>query len=554
MPKQILFNENARAAMKKGIDKLAEAVRMTLGPRGRAVVIEKSYGAPQVTFDGVTVAKEIELQDKYENLGAEFIKQAADKTNDNVGDGTTTSVVLAHSMIDEGEKVIREKGFNVIHLAEELQKASAIVLKALEAQRELINDNKKVEEVATLSSKDSAIGKLIAEVMVKVGKDGVVTIEDSNTIGNSFEIVEGMQFDRGYVSPYMMTNQERMEAVLEDPYILVTDKKISSIQDFLPLLEKIVQSGKKELVIIADEVEGEALATLIVNKLRGIFNVLAVKAPGFGDRKKEMLQDVAIVTGATFVSDDLGKKLENTELSDLGHAHRVVSTKDTTTIVDGKGDKKTIDDRVAQLKAQVKKTDSDFDKEKLQERLGKLSGGVAVVKVGAPTEAAQKELKQRVEDAVAATRAAMEEGIVPGGGIALFNAVPGVTPKKSESGSVEAAVFAILSRALQAPLLAIIQNSGENSDSVIERLKGNWQKESSWIGFNAVTNKIGDLKEAGIIDPLKVVKTAFMNALSVAANYITVGAAMTEIPKKEEKMGGGGMPGGMGGGMGDMDY
>src|SRR5580698_551698 len=352
MPKQIKFNEDARASIKKGIDKLAQAVIMTLGPRGRAVVLEKGYGAPQVTFDGVTVAKEIEFEDKWENVGAEFIKQAADKTNDVAGDGTTTATVLAHAMIDEGEKVIREKGFNVIQLAEELRKSGLAVVKALEAQREVINDNKKIKEVATLSAKDEEIGGLIAIVMEKIGKEGVVTVEDSNTIGNTHEIVEGMQFDRGYVSQYLVTNQEKMESALEEPYVLVTDKKISAIQEILPLLEKIVQSGKKELLIVADDVEGEALTTLIVNKLRGVFNVLAVKAPGFGDRKKEMLQDIAIVTGATFISDELGKKLDTVELEDLGHAHRVVSTKDTTTIVDGKGEKKAIDTRVAQIKAQ----------------------------------------------------------------------------------------------------------------------------------------------------------------------------------------------------------
>ncbi len=559
MAKQIKFNEDARAALKRGIDKLARAVTMTLGPRGRAVVIEKGYGAPQVTFDGVNVAKEIELEDKWENVGAEFIKQAADKTNDGVGDGTTTATILAHAMIDEGEKVIREKGFNVIQLAEELRKASQSVIKALEDQRELINDNKKIKEVATLSAKDGEIGELIATVMEKIGKEGVVTIEDSNTIGNSFEIVEGMQFDRGYVSPYMMTNQERMEAVLEDPYILVTDKKISSIQDILQLLEKIVASGKKELLIIADEVEGEALATLVVNKLRGIFNVLAVKAPGFGDRKKEMLQDVAVVTGATFISEDLGKKLENTEVDDLGHAHRVVSNKDNTTIVGGKGEKKAIDDRVAQIKAQVKKTDSDFDKEKLQERLGKLAGGVAVIKVGAPTEAAQKELKQRVEDAVAATRAAMEEGIVPGGGIALFNVLPAVEQKRGTRGgakrddgraiaTVNEGVVDILERALESPLRAIVANSGESPDRVVGDLRK--RRSEPWIGFNAVTNEIGDLKEAGIIDPLKVTRAAFANAVSVAANYLTVGAAITSVPeKKNPPMPGGGMEG-----MGGEDY
>lgn len=547
MAKQLLFNEAARAAIKKGIDKLAEAVKMTLGPRGRAVVIEKGYGAPQVTFDGVTVAKEIELEDKWENLGAEFIKQAADKTNDAVGDGTTTAVVLAHAMIDEGEKVIREKGFNVIHLAEELRKESGAVLKKLESQKEVINDNKKIEEVATLSAKDGDIGRLIAEVMGKIGREGVVTIEDSNTIGNSYEIVEGMQFDRGYVSPYMITNQERMEATLDDPYILVTDKKISAINDILSLLEKIVASGKKELVIIADEVEGEALATLVVNKLRGVFNVLAVKAPGFGDRRKEMLQDVAIVTGAQFISEDLGKKLESVDVSDLGHAHRVVANKDNTTIVGGKGSKKAIDERIAQIKAQIKKTDSDFDKEKLQERLGKLAGGVAVIKVGAPTESAQKELKQRVEDAVAATRAAMEEGIVPGGGIALFNIVRDMVVKNETNKPVDEAVAKILTRALESPLTAIVANSGESPAIVVKDLTA--QKERSknvWLGFNASVNKIGDLKEAGIIDPLKVVKTAFVNAVSVAANYLTVGVALTNIPEKKNPPMGGSMPGGMG--------
>ncbi len=534
MAKQILFDEKARAAMKKGIDKLAAAVKMTLGPRGRAAVIEKGYGAPQVTFDGVTVAKEIELQDKYENLGAEFLKQAADKTDNNVGDGTTTSVVLAHAMIEEGERTIVEKGFNVIQLAEELKRKSEAVIKALESQKEEINDNKKVQEVATLSAKDAEIGKLIAEVMDKVGKEGVVTVEDSNTIGNSYEVVEGMQFDRGYISPYMVTNQERMEAVLEDPYVLVTDKKISSINELLPLLEKIVQSGKKELLIVADDVDGEALATLILNKIRGVFNVLAVKAPGFGDRKKEMLQDVAVVTGAAFISEDLGKKFENVEIEELGHAHRVVADKDKTTIVGGMGKKEAIGDRVKQLKSQIKTTDSDFDKEKLQERLGKLSGGVAVIKVGAPTESAQKELKQRVEDAVGATRAAMEEGIIPGGGVALFNAVPAVTPEKAESNSITAAVSAILSRALNAPITAIIENSGENVGSVMGKLKDNRQKGNGWNGFNAFTNKIEDLKEAGVLDPLKVTKTAFMNAVSVAANYLTIGAAITDIPEKKE--------------------
>ena len=548
MAKQIKFNEEARSAIKKGIDKLADAVRMTLGPRGRAVVIEKSYGVPQVTFDGVTVAKEVELEEKYENLGAEFIKQAAEKTNDNVGDGTTTAVVLAHAMIDEGEKAISEKGFNVIHLAEELKKGAKVVIGGLEKQKEVINENKKIQEVATLSAKDEEIGRLIAGVMEKIGKEGVVTIEDSNTIVNSYEIVEGMQFDRGYISSYMITNPERMEAILDDPYILVTDKKISAISDILQLLEKIVQSGKKELVIIAEEIEGEALATLVVNKLRGVFNVLAVKAPGFGDRRKEMLQDIAVVTGAQFISEDLGKKLENVDVSDLGHAHRVVANKDNTTVVGGKGDKKEIAARIAQIKMQIKKTESDFDKEKLQERLGKLSGGVAVIKVGAPTEAAQKELKQHVEDAVSATRAAMEEGIVPGGGIALFNVLLADGGIREKVSPVVKAAWDILNRALEAPLSAIVANSGESPAKVVETLrakKAGYSKSDEWLGFNALTNEIGDLKVAGIVDPLKVVKTAFVNAVSVAANYLTVGAAITNIPEKKEKMGGG-MPAGMG--------
>ncbi len=538
MAKQILFNEEARKALKEGIDKLASAVKMTLGPRGRAVVIEKGYGAPQVTFDGVTVAKEIELKGKYENLGAEFIKQAADKTNDKVGDGTSSAVVLTHALINEGERVIQEKGFNVIHLSEELNRVSQEIISLLEKQKELINDNKKIEEVATLSSKDKEIGKLIAEVMQKIGKEGVVTIEDSNTIGNSYEIVEGLEFDRGYISPYMVTNPEKMEADLEDPYILVTDKKISSVNEILPLLEKVVKSGKKELVIIADEVEGEALATLVLNKLRGVFNVLAVKAPGFGDRKKEMLQDICVVTGANFISDDMGRKLESVELADLGQAHRVVADKDKTTIVGGKGDKEEIEKRIAQIKNQIQKTDSEFDKEKLQERLGKLAGGIAVIKVGAPTESAQKELKQRVEDAVAATKAAMEEGIVPGGGIALFNiSLQKINVSKGQvDHAITESAVAILEKALQAPLEAIITNSGEEPAKIIDQLKTEKSKGGKeWIGFNAASNKIVDLKEEGIIDPLKVVKTAFINAVSVASTYLTIGAAIVEAPEEKEK-------------------
>ena len=536
MAKQILFHEEARNSIKKGVDKLAEAVKMTLGPRGRAVVIEKGYGSPLVTFDGVTVAKEIELEDKYENLGAELLKQAADKTNDKVGDGTTTSVVLAHSIINEGEKAIKEKGFNVIQLAEELRRGSDEVVKFLEEQKEVINENKKIEEVATLSAKDKSIGKLIAEIMEKIGKEGVVSIEDSNTIENTYEVVEGMQFDRGYISPYMVTNQERMEASIEDPYILVTDKKISSVKEILPLLEKIIGAGKKELAIIADDLEGEALATLILNKLRGIFTVVAVKAPGFGDRKKEMLGDICAITGAGFISDDLGRKLESVEIADLGHSHRFVANKDNATIVGGKGNKEEIENRIIQIKTQIKKTDSSFDKEKLQERLGKLAGGVAVIKVGAPTESAQKELKQRVEDAVSATRAAMEEGIVPGGGMALFNVYKKYTEQDSgKLSDVAKASNLILMEALCAPIYAIVANSGESPTKIIEELKKVKEKNKDiWIGFDAMANEIRNLKEVGIIDPLKVTKTAFVNAISVASNYLTIGAAITDIPEKKE--------------------
>lgn len=544
MAKEILFDAKARQAIKKGVDKLADAVRMTLGPRGRAAVIERSYGAPQVTFDGVTVAKEIELENKQENLGAELIKQAADKTNDAVGDGTSTAVVLAQAMIDEGEKLIQEKGFNVIQLAEKLKQESTRIIEALEAQKEPVDDNKKVEEVASLSSKDKEIGKLIAEVMERVGKDGVVTVDDSNTVGNSYEIVEGMQFDRGYISPYMITDQERMEAVLEDPYILVTDQKITSISDLLPILEKVMKSGKKELVLIADDVEGEALATLVVNKLRGVFNVLAVKAPGFGDRKKEMLQDIAVVSGANFISGDLGKKLETVEVADLGSAEKVVADKDDTTIVGGRGDKGEITNRINQLKSQLEMSESEFDREKLEERLGKLAGGVAVIKVGAPTESAQKELKDRVNDAVHATKAAMEEGVVPGGGMAFYN-VNLSRNDRMPSDKVGEAVQSILQRALQSPVKAIILNSGGDEKTFKEFERRKQELSNGWLGFDALTNKVVNLKDIGVSDPLKVTKTAFLNAVSVAATYMTLGVALTEIPKKEQDFPGGGMPGGM---------
>lgn len=540
MAKQILFDEKARQELKMGMDVLAKAVSSTLGPRGRAVILEKGYGAPQVTFDGVTVAKDIELEDKFRNLGAELLKQAADKTNDAVGDGTTTAIVLAYALIEEGEKELKGARINVIQLAEELNKGAAVIIKNLEKQREAINDLKKIEEVASLSAKDKTIGKLIADVMNKVGKDGVVTVDDSNTISNSYEMVDGMQFDRGYISPYMVTNGEKMEAALENPYILVTDKKIASLNELLPLLEKIIQSGKKEMVIVADDVEGEALATLVVNKLRGIFSVLAVKAPGFGDRRKEMLQDIAIITGAQYISEEIGKKLESADIHDLGTAHRVIANKDNTTIVGGKGSKEEISKRVAQLKAQLKKADSDFDKEKLQERIGKLSGGVAIIKVGAPTESAQKQLKQRVEDAVSATRAAMEEGIVPGGGMALYNAGAELEGKPDAASK-------ILLAATESPLKTIIANSGRDINAILKDLS----KKGDWRGFDGDSQKIVDLKQTGIIDPLKVTKIAFLNAVSVAGNYLIIGAAVTDIPKKDSPASSGAGPGG---GMPPMEY
>ena len=540
MSKQILFNDKARKSLKKGIDKLSDAVKMTLGPRGRAVVIEKGYGAPQVTLDGVTVAKEIELPDKFENLGADLIKQAADKTNDKVGDGTTTSIILAQALIEEGEKAIAEKGFNVIHLADEIKKESELVIKALEAQAEEVKEKKKIEEVATLSAKDAEIGKLIGEVFMKVGREGVVSIEDSNTVGNSFELVEGMQFDRGYISQYMVTEAEKMQAEYEDPYILLTDKKISSIKDILPLLEKMAASGKKDLVLIAEDVDGEALTTLVLNKIRGVFNTLAIKAPGFGDRRKEILQDIAAVVGGQVITDDLGLKLETAELTVLGRARRVVSTKDNTVIVGGKGKKSDLTERVKMLKAEAARADNKFDKDKITERLARLAGGVAVIKVGAPTESAQKDLKQRVEDAVSATRAAMEEGVVPGGGMALWNTISedAVKIKKAEA-TVKDYAREIIRLVSAAPVSAIIDNSGESVEKVLKQLraaKGGVKiaSERRWLGFNATTNELTDLKKAGIVDPLKVTKTAFTNAISVAASYLTIGVAITNLPKKEE--------------------
>lgn len=533
MAKQLLFNEKARMALKKGVDKLADAVKITLGPKGKAVVLEKNFGSPLVTYDGVTIAKEIELEDSIENIGAELVKQVATKTNDAAGDGTTTATLLAQVLINEGMKNAIA-GIDVSGMHKGMQAAYEEVLKSLKKISKDISNKEEIAQVATISARDKEIGNLIADIIDKVGKDGVVTVEEGQTLGVEQEMVEGMKFDRGYVSAYMVSNAEKMEAILENPYILVTDKKISSINELLPLLEKLVKAGKKELVIIADDLEGEALATLVLNKLRGVFNVLAVKAPGFGDRKKEMLQDIAAVTGADFISEDLGRKLESVEMESLGQAHRVIADKDNTTIVGGKGPKEEIEKRVSQIKMQLEKTDSDFDKEKLRERLGKLSGGVAIIKVGAATETEQKEKQLRIEDAINATRAAMEEGIVPGGGVAFVRAAESVKElidKFDKEQIAETIGAKIILEALFAPVKQIAQNAGHNGDVVMEKVS----KEKDDYGFNAATGKYEHMIKTGIVDPTKVTRSALQNAVSIASMLLITEAVVADIPKKEEK-------------------
>ncbi len=547
MAKQIIFNEQARAALKRGVDKLADAVRVTMGPRGRAVVLDKGYGSPVITLDGVTIAKEIELEDKIEKIGADLVKEVASKTNDVAGDGTTTATLLAQVLVREGVKNV-SAGLDPMALRAGMAEAEEIVVASLKKLSKEVGANKdSIAQVATISARDPKVGALIADVIEKVGKDGVVTVEESKTLGLTHEIVEGMQFDKGYVSAYMVTNQERMEATLESPYILITDKKISSIQELLPVLEKVIQSGKKELVIIADDVDGEALATLVVNKIRGVFNVLAVKAPGFGDRKKEMLQDIAVLTGGQVISDELGRKLEDVHLDDLGSAHRVVATKDDTTIVDGKGVKKEIEARVAQIKAQIGKTDSDYDKEKLQERLGKLSGGVAVIKVGAPSEVEQKEAQHRIEDAVSATKAAIEEGIVPGGGVALVRAAHDVEEYVNKLGKNDIGKMVgakIVLETLFAPLKQIAENAGHEGSVVLHKVMSSGDAD---YGFNAANGKYEKLFETGIVDPTKVTRSALQNAISIASMILITEAIVADIPEKKEKP-----HGGHGGGMEDM--
>ena len=546
MAKQILYNEQARQALKAGVDKLANAVKITLGPRGRVVVIDRGFGSPTITKDGVTVAKEIELEDKFENIGAELIKEVASKTNDVAGDGTTTATVLAQSMITEGLRVVAA-GANPVAVKRGVDKAVTVIVQELQENiSQPVQSQSEIEQVASISANnDPEIGKLIAEIMDKVGKDGVITVEESQEFGLKKEIVEGMQFDKGYVSPYMITDASRMEAVYNDPYILLTDSKISSIQDILPLLEKLAQAGKKDLVIIAEEVEGEALATLVVNKLRGTFNALAVKAPGFGDRRKEILQDIAILTGGKVISEEIGLKLENTELSDLGQARKVIATKENTTIVDGKGTEAEISSRVDQIKKEIKASDSDFDKEKLQERFAKLTGGVAVLKVGAATETEMKEKKHRIEDALAATRAAVEEGYVVGGGVAYLRSLKALDSLKVTGD--EAVGVAILKKALEEPVKQIAFNAGKEGSVVVEEVK----KQSGNVGYNAAENKYEDLVKAGVIDPTKVTRTALQNASSIASLMLTTEAVITDLPEKTDStpaMPSGGMPG-----MGGMD-
>jgi chaperonin GroEL len=544
MAKQILFEEKARQALKSGVDQLANAVKVTLGPKGRNVVLGESFGSPTITKDGVTVAKEIELEDKFENIGAELVKEVASKTNDVAGDGTTTATVLAQSIVTEGIKNVTA-GASAVDIRRGIEKGTEEIVRVLKENiSKPVASNEDIAHIASISANDSEIGKIIAEVMNEVGKDGVITVEESQELGIKKETVEGLQFDKGYVSPYMITDTARMEAVWNDPYILVTDQKISAVSDILPLLEKIAATGKKDIVIIAEEIEGEALATFVVNKIRGILNVLAVKAPGFGDRKKEMLEDIAILTGAKVISEEVGLKLENAEVEDLGNARKIVATKDNTTIVEGKGDKGQIDERIARVKSELENSDSEFDREKLQERLAKMAGGVAVLKVGAATETEMKEKKHRIEDALAATRAAREEGVVVGGGVALIRALQQMG--EVELVGEERIGLKILKSALEEPARQIAFNAGKDGAVVIEEIK----KHEGSFGYNAKNNNYEDLVASGIIDPTKVTRSALQNAASISALMLTTEAVVAEIPKKDNDMPQ--MPAGMGGGMPGM--
>ena len=543
MAKDILFGSNARSKMEAGINKLADTVKVTLGPKGRNVVLERAYGSPLITNDGVTIAREIELEDKAENMGAQLLREVATKTNDVAGDGTTTATLLAQAIIKAGLKNLAA-GSNPMILQKGIKKAVAKTIESLKKQSVKIESKEKIANVASVSAGDEEIGKLISEAMEKVGNDGVITVEESKSMGTTLEVVEGMQFDRGYVSSYMVTDTEKMIAELDNPYILITDKKITNIQDILPVLEQIVQSGKA-LLIIAEDIEGEAMATLVVNKLRGTFNCVAVKAPGFGDRRKAMLEDIAILTGGTVVSSDLGYELKDTTLDMLGSAQKVKVEKENTVIVKGAGDDAKIKDRVKQLRVQYEESESDFDKEKLQERLAKLSGGVAVVQVGAATETELKEKKLRIEDALNATRAAVEEGIISGGGVALIDTIDDVKPLLDETEGDEKTGVMIILRALEEPLRQIAENAGKEGSVIVSAV---FEKEKG-IGYDALNDRYVDMIKEGIVDPTKVTRSALQNAASVAAMVLTTEATVTDLPKNEEvnpQMAGGGMPmGGM---------
>ena len=544
--KQISFGDEARHSVSRGVQKLADAVRLTMGPKGRNVMLEKSYGSPVVTNDGVTIAKEIELTDKFENMGAQLAKEAATKTNDVAGDGTSTATILADAVIREGIRNV-SSGVNPVALQEGINHGLELVIQELGKMSEPVDSNEKIQQVATISAQNEEVGKIIAEVFEQVGTDGVVTVEEGQTFGLEKEVVEGMQFDNGYLSPYMVTNPDTMEAVIENAKILITDKKISNLKDLLPLLESVAQSGEKSLVIIAEDIDSEALATLVLNKLRGTFNVLGVKAPGFGDRRKAMLQDIAILTGGRVITEEVGLKLENATTEDLGHAKKVIATKEACTVVDGAGDQKAIQDRVAEIEREIDNAKSDYDREKLAERRAKLAGGVAVVKVGAATEVELKEKKHRIEDAILATKAAAQEGIVAGGGTALLRAAKALDHVKLDNEDAQSGIR-ILRRALEAPLRQIVENAGYEGSVVVAEVSG---KENQNEGFNALEGKVVDLIKAGIIDPKKVTRSAVQNAVSVAGTFLTTEAAIVEEPKKEAAAPA--MPPGGMGGMGGMD-
>ena len=531
--KQLVFSEDARRRLQQGIDVVADAVGTTLGPKGRNVAIDRKFGSPTITHDGVTVAKEIELEDPFANMGAQLLKEAATKTNDIAGDGTTTSTVLAHAIVTEGLKNLAA-GANPMRLKLGISRGVETVVAALRKMAQKIETKEEIASVATNSAADPEIGKLIADVMDKVGKDGVITVEESKSLQFETEYVEGMQFDRGYISAYFITDSEHMESVISEPYILIYDKKISAAQDIVPVLEKLVQIGKRDLVIIAEDIDGEALATLVLNKLRGMLNVLAVKAPGFGDRRKAMMQDIATLTGGQLISEETGRKLETTTLQDLGKAEKVVSDKDNTTIVGGKGDAAQIKGRIEQIRVEIDKSTSDYDKEKLQERLAKLSGGVAIIRVGAATETELKEKKHRVEDALSATRAAIEEGIVPGGEIVFINAVASLDKVKMD-GEDETIGVAIVRKALEAPIRRLAANAGQDGAVIIENVRRLAKEQGNkHLGYNVITEEYGDMLKAGVIDPLKVVRGALENAASIAAMILTTECLITDVPEKEK--------------------